>query len=90
SILSYILLKGGYLIMFRVRSPELRGVLAALMSGFTGIMGASYGNGVLGQMPTGILIYVSWGFIFMSQQLDREYIYLLSQNLSPWSLKNKT
>lgn len=90
SILSYILLKGGYMIMFRVRSPELRGVLAALMSGFTGIMGASYGNGVLGQMPTGILIYVSWGFIFMSQQLDREYIYLLSQNLSPWSLKNKT
>ncbi len=90
SILSYILLKGGYMIVFRVRSPELRGVLAALMSGFTGIMGASYGNGVLGQMPTGILIYVSWGFIFMSQQLDREYIYLLSQNLSPWSLKNKT
>lgn len=90
SILSYILLKGGYMIMFRVRSPELRGVLAALMSGFTGIMGASYGNGVLGQMPTGILIYVSWGFIFMSQQLDREYIYLLSKNLSPWSLKNKT
>lgn len=76
--------------MFRVRSPELRGVLAALMSGFTGVMGASYGNGVLGQMPTGILIYLSWAFIFMSQQLDREYIYLIEQGLDPWSLKNKT
>lgn len=76
--------------MFRVRSPELRGVLAALMSGSTGVMGASYGNGVLGQMPTGILIYLSWAFIFMSQQLDREYIYLIEQGLDPWSLKNKT
>ncbi|MBW7846748.1 MAG: O-antigen ligase family protein [Bacteroidales bacterium] len=90
TILSYIVLKGSYLIMFRVRSPELRGVLAALMSGFTGVMGASYGNGVLGQMPTGILIYLSWAFIFMSQQLDREYIYLIEQGLDPWSLKNKT
>jgi hypothetical protein len=60
------------------------------MCGFTGIMGASYGNGVLGQMPTGILIYLSWVFIFVAQQLDREYIYLVSKNISPWSLKNKT
>ncbi len=89
-ILSYILIKGGYLLMFRVRSPEVRGVIAAVMSGFTGIMGASYGNGVLGQMPTGILIYLSWSFIFMSQQLDREYIYLIGKGLNPWSLSNKT
>lgn len=89
-ILSYILLKGSFLIMFRVESQELKGILSALMCGFTGIMGASYGNGVLGQMPTGILIYLSWVFIFVSQQLDREYIYLVSKNLNPWSLKNKT
>jgi hypothetical protein len=89
-ILSYILIKGGYIIMFRVQQPELRGVVAALMAGFTGIMGASYGNGVLGQMPTGILIYMSWSFIFMSQQLDREYTYLINNGLQPWSLKNKT
>ncbi len=89
-ILSYIVLKGGYILMFRVRSPELRGMLAALMAGFTGIMGASYGNGVLGQMPTGILIYLSWAFIFMAQQLDREYIYLSDTNSDPWSIHNKT
>ncbi len=88
-VLSYILIKGSYLIMFRVQEPELRGIIAALMAGFTGIMGASYGNGVLGQMPTGILIYTSWGFIFMSQQLDREYSFLQSKGLSIWSLKNK-
>ncbi len=90
SILSYILIKGSYLIMFRLKEPELRGIMSALMAGFTGIMGASYGNGVLGQMPTGILIYISWAMIFMSTQLEREYTYLISNGKSPWSLENKT
>jgi hypothetical protein len=89
-ILAYILIKGSFIIMFRLKTPELRGIMSALMCGFTGIMGASYGNGVLGQMPTGILIYLSWIFIFVSQQLDREYIYLVSRKISPWSLKSKT
>lgn len=89
-ILSYIFLKGSFIIMFRLKEPELRGIMSALMAGFTGIMGASYGNGVLGQMPTGVLLYLSWAFIFMSQQLEREYIYLIARKLSPWSIKNKT
>jgi len=89
-ILTYIFLKGSYLIMFRLKEPELRGIMSALMAGFTGIMGASYGNGVLGQMPTGILMYISWAFIFMSQQLEREYTHLLSEGKSPWSYKNIT
>jgi len=89
-ILTYILIKGSFIIMFRLKEPELRGVVSALMAGFTGIMGASYGNGVLGQMPTGILIYLSWVIIFVSQQLEREYIYLSSKGLNPWSTKNIT
>jgi hypothetical protein len=89
-ILSYILIKGSYIIMFRLKEPEIRGVVSALMAGFTGIMGASYGNGVLGQMPTGILIYLSWVAIFVSQQLEREYIYLIQKGLNPWSTKNTT
>lgn len=89
-ILSYILVKGSYIIMFRLKEPELRGIMSALMAGFTGIMGASYGNGVLGQMPTGVLIYLSWSFIFMSQQLEREYTYLTAKKLNPWAFDNKT
>lgn len=88
-ILSYIFLKGSYLIMFRLKNLELIGILGALIAGFAGIMGASYTNGVLGQMPTGALIYMSWGFIFMSQQLDREYSYRVSIGKSPWSIRNK-
>jgi hypothetical protein len=85
-ILSYIFLKGSYIIMFRVKNTELEGILGALIGGFAGIMGASYTNGVLGQMPTGAIVYLSWGFIFMAQQLDREYTYLVSIGKSPQSI----
>ena len=84
-ILSYIALKGFYLVMVRIKNRELAGILGALLAGYIGIMGASYGNGVLGQMPTGALVYFSWVFIFIAQQLDREYTCLESKGLSPRS-----
>lgn len=87
-ILSYIILKGFYIVMVRMKNVELAGIMGALIAGYAGIMGASYGNGILGQMPTGALIYLSWGFIFMGQQLDREYSYLLSEGKSPLSIFN--
>jgi hypothetical protein len=88
-ILSYVFFKGLYLLWFYVKNEELKGVLGALLAGFAGIMGASYGNGVLGQMPTGILTYLSWGFIFMARQLDREFTYLVSKDVNPWTFKIK-
>ena len=87
SILMYIMFKGFYLIMARVKSKELSGILGALLGGYAGIFGAAYGNGVLGQMPTGILLYLSWAFIFASQQLDMEYVDRIAQGVSPWTLK---
>ncbi len=86
-ILMYIMFKGFYLIMVRIKSKELSGILGALLGGYAGIFGAAYGNGVLGQMPTGILLYLSWAFIFAGQQLDREYVARIAQHISPWSLK---
>lgn len=89
-ILTYIIVKGFYLILFRIRNPELAGILGALHAGFAGIMGASYGNGVLGQIPTGPIVYLSWAFVFMALQFDREYDYLLEKGISPTSLNTKT
>ncbi len=88
-ILSYIAIKGFYIIMIRVKNPEVVGTLGALLAGYLGIMGASYGNGVLGQMPTGALVYLSWAFIFMGQQLDREYSALEQKGLNPRSFKRQ-
>ncbi len=86
-ILMYIMLKSFYLIMAKVKSKELGNILGALLGGYVGIMGAAYGNGVLGQMPTGILLYLSWVFMFSAQQLQREYDARIAEGLYPWSLK---
>jgi hypothetical protein len=69
-ILFYILIKGSYRIMFRIRDPILKMKMAALASGMMGIMAASYGNAVLGTMPTSILIYTSMALMLNTEKLD--------------------
>ena len=71
-ILFYILGRGAYLSMFRVRDPVLQGKLFALAAGILGIMTASYGNGVIGQIPTAPLVYASMAFLFMAKRFDNE------------------
>lgn len=58
--------------MFRIRDPQLKLKMSALTAGMAGIMVASYGNAVLGTMPTGILIYVSMAILLNSKVLDQQ------------------
>jgi O-antigen ligase len=69
-ILFFIVLKSSYYIMFHIRDELLKGQMMALACGILGVMGASYGNAVLGQMPTGIIMYISMAFLFMSPSFD--------------------
>lgn len=69
-ILFYIVIKSSYRIMYKIKNQQLRAKLSGLCSGIFGIMAASYGNGVLGQMPTGIIVYMSMAFLFMGPQFD--------------------
>ena len=70
-ILFYILIKASRIIMFRIRDPELRLKMAALASGMFGVMVASYGNAVLGTMPTSLLIYTSMALLLNAKQFDQ-------------------
>lgn len=72
TLVALILIKGAYISMFRVRDPALQGKMMAILAGIFGIMISSYGNGVFGQMPTGILIYSCMSFAFMAPQFDAE------------------
>ena len=74
AITFFIVLKGSYILMFKIRDPELFGILSAFICGIAGIMGASYGNGVYGQLPTGIIIYISMAFVFLGPKLDEEFM----------------
>lgn len=71
-ILLYVLGRGAWLAVFRLRNPQLKGFVAALVAGISGVVVMSYGNEVLGQIPTGVFIYMSMAFIFLSPRFDRE------------------
>ena len=45
--------------MFKIRDPITKLKIGALISGMAGVMVASYGNAVLGGMPTALLFYAS-------------------------------
>ena len=57
--------------MFRISEKNLSLEISAITAGMAGIIVASYGNGVFGQMPTGILMYISMVFMFISPKMDK-------------------
>ncbi|MDE3253847.1 MAG: O-antigen ligase family protein, partial [Bacteroidota bacterium] len=71
AILFYVLIKAVYLIMFRIKDQILKAKLSALVAGYFGVMVASYGNAVLGQMPTNILVYISMAVLLNAPQLEK-------------------
>ncbi|MBN2747793.1 MAG: O-antigen ligase domain-containing protein [Bacteroidales bacterium] len=87
TILFIIVGKSAYLIMFKLRDPILKGQMQALASGIFGIMGASYGNAVLGQMPTGIIVYISMSFLMMSPKFDELLLQKQEKAQLPESVK---
>lgn len=70
--LLYILARGSYLVVFRLRDTQLRGFTAAMVAGIAGMVVMAYGNEILGQIPNGAIIYMCMGFIFLSPHFDRE------------------
>ncbi len=72
--LFYILGYGIYQIWFKVTDPELNARLGALAGGMFGIMIASYGNAVFGQIPTGPIIYISMVFLYKAEELNKQML----------------
>ena len=68
----FILITGSINVMSKIKSEDLKVQITALCSGMAGIMMASYGNGVFGQMPTGILMYVGMVFMFIAPEIDKK------------------
>ena len=59
----YILIEG-YRRISKVHDVETKNLLSALYAGIAGIAVASYGNQVWGQMPTGIILYISMAIMW--------------------------
>lgn len=63
-ILGFLLGKGGKTCML-LTDPKRKVYAAALFAGITGVIFASYGNQVFGQMPTGIIMNLAIPFLFL-------------------------
>jgi len=69
----YVLIEG-YRKIGRMEDGDLKSLLSALYAGIAGIAVASYGNQVWGQMPTGIILYISMAIIwtFSTPEINRK------------------
>ena len=70
--MSAIIVIGGYIILFKIKNKELRGLLAAMLAGTFGMMASAYGNEIYTQFPNGILIYTCQTLVFMGVYYDKE------------------
>jgi O-antigen ligase len=57
-------------IIWNIRDQVLRNKLSALCAGSAGILLCSYGNEVMNQMPSSIIVYTSWVLIWLSPRWD--------------------
>lgn len=70
--LGYFVGRAGHTI-WHVRDPVLHTQLNALFSGMVGILLASFGNQVLAQFPTGIIVYFSVPFFSLAPMFEELY-----------------
>lgn len=57
--------------IFPIEDPEIKQPMMALFAGVFGIAVASYGNQVIGQMPTNVFFYMSLAFIYLGSKWEK-------------------
>lgn len=71
-IFLFVIGRGIYDILFRIKNEEVKGVMSALVAGLGGMLVTAYGNEVLQQFPTGPILYMCMAFIMMGRRFDKE------------------
>lgn len=71
-ILLYIVAHGAYLVMFKLKNRELRGVVTAIVGGLAGSYIAAYTLEIFGQFPNGFIISICMAIVFLSPTLDEK------------------
>ena len=73
-ILMYILLHGSFLVMFRLKTPEVKGIVTAMLCGISGIYISAYSIEILGQFPFAFITFISMTIVFISPRIEKELI----------------
>ena len=72
AIMAYIFIKGGIIIFFRLKKPEIKGLCAGMLSGVAGLFVMSSNNEVFTQFPNGIIVYMLLALVFMAPALEKK------------------
>ena len=72
-IVLFVIVFNSYRSIRSVTDDDERNELIAIFCGLSGILIASYGNQVFGQMPTGTLIYIAIAFLAKGGKKEEEY-----------------
>jgi len=71
-MLLYFLIAGSKIVFKKIHNREINGIFAGIMGGYFGIMVASYGNQILGQMPIGQTLYIGLTLVFLGPKIQNE------------------
>lgn len=74
AVLLISLFWGCYLIMFKVKNVELRGILTAFACGLFGLMLSAYGNQFFGQPNTQFVVLTFFACIINSPYIDKQLL----------------
>ncbi|WP_029286134.1 O-antigen ligase family protein [Pedobacter sp. R20-19] len=59
-------------IVWKIEDPKLRAKMIALTSGTVACFICSYGNEVMNGMPSSIIMFMSWSFVYIAPWLDKK------------------
>lgn len=63
---------GCYIVLFKIKHKELRGILTALLCGAACMMVAAYGNNIYLQYPNGLLIFGCETLVYLGPYFDKQ------------------
>lgn len=63
---------GCYIVLFKIKNKELRGILTAMLCGAACMMVAAYGNNIYLQYPNGLLIFGCETLVFLGPYFDKQ------------------
>lgn len=71
-ILITVMIRCSWILMFKIKDPELKGRLTGLLCGIFGMFLSAYGNAFWGQYPTNIIVYTGLSLILKGEYFDKE------------------
>ena len=69
----FLFSSASYILLFRIKNPEIRGPLTAMLCGCAGMFVASYANMIYFQFPNGPIIYTCYTLVFLAPFFDKQY-----------------